>query len=218
MRLSIFFVPMLFLQYLIMASLAMTTLNNLTADQSALLAFKARVVDYRSVLTNNWSISYPICTWIGISCGSRHQRVTALNLSDIGLGGTIPPHLGNLTFLVSLDVAHNNFRGHLPNELGQLRRLRFIRFGFNKLSGSIPTWIGVLSKLQTLRLYNNSFTGPIPNSLFNLSKLEVFNAMYNVIDGNIPSRIGNFSSPFILNLGYNNLQGLLTIFGRLRLL
>ncbi|KAK9204111.1 hypothetical protein WN943_014369 [Citrus x changshan-huyou] len=185
----------------------MTTLSNLTTDQSALLAFKARVVDYRSVLTNNWSLSYPICGWVGISCGSRHQRVTALNLSDIGLGGTIPPHLGNLTFLVSLDVAHNNFHGHLPNELGQLRRLRFIRFGFNKLSGSIPTWIGVLSKLQTLRLYNNSFTGPIPNSLLNLSKLEVFDAMHNVIDGNIPSGIGNFSSLFILNLGYNNLQG-----------
>ena len=182
MCLSFFFVPMLLLQYSI-ASLAMTTLSNLTTDQSALLAFKARVVDYRSVLTNNWSISYPICSWVGISCGSRHQRVTALNLSDMGLGGTIPLHLGNLSFLVSLDVAHNNFHGHLPNELGQLRRLRFIRFGFNKLSGSIPTWIGVLSKLQTLRLYNNSFTGPIPNSLLNLSKLEVFDAIYNVIDG-----------------------------------
>ncbi|KAH9722898.1 protein kinase domain-containing protein [Citrus sinensis] len=202
----------------------MTTLSNLTTDQSALLAFKARVVDYRSVLTNNWSISYPICSWVGISCGSRHQRVTALNLSDMGLGGTIPLHLGNLSFLVSLDVAHNNFHGHLPNELGQLRRLRFIRFGFNKLSGSIPTWIGVLSKLQTLRLYNNSFTGPIPNSLLNLSKLEVFDAIYNVIDGtttkmtfidtynqlsgHLPSTIGH-SLPSIeyLTLAANNLTG-----------
>ena len=133
MRLSFFFVTMsvLVLQYLI-ASLAVTTLNDLTTDQSALLAFKAHVFDYRSALANNWSISYPICSWVGISCGSRHQRVTALNLSDMGLGGTIPLHLGNLTFLVSLDVAHNNFHGHLPNELGQLRRLRFIRFGFNK--------------------------------------------------------------------------------------
>ena len=206
MRLSFFFVPMLLLQYSI-ASIAMTTLNNLTTDQSALLAFKACVVDYRSVLTYNWSISYPICTWIGISCGSRHQRVTALNLSDIGLGVTIPPHLGNLTFLVSLDVSRNNFHDHLPNELGQLRRLRFIRFALNKLSGSIPTWIGVLSKLQMLSLRNNSFTGPIPNSLFNLSKLKVLDARYNVIDGNIPSGIGNLSSLFILNIGYNILQG-----------
>ena len=121
----------LVLQYLI-ASLAVTTLNDLTTDQSALLAFKAHVFDYRSALANNWSISYPICSWVGISCGSRHQRVTALNLSDMGLGGTIPLHLGNLTFLVSLDVSLNNFHGRLPNELGQLRRLRFIRFGFNK--------------------------------------------------------------------------------------
>ena len=211
MRLSFFFVPMLLLQYSI-ASLAMTTLSNLTTDQSALLAFKARVVDYRSVLTNNWSTSYPICTWIGISCGSRHQRVTALNLSDIGLGGTIPPHLGNLTFLVSLDVSLNNFHGHLPNELGQLRRLRFISFTLNKLSGSIPAWIGVLSKLQMLILRNNSFSGRIPNSLFNLSKLEMLQARFNLIGGNIPSGIGNLSNLITLDLRYNNLQGTFSIF------
>ncbi|KAH9778901.1 protein kinase domain-containing protein [Citrus sinensis] len=203
MRLSFFFVPML-LQYSI-ANLATTTLNNLT-DQSALLAFKAHVGDYRSVLANNWSISHPICSWVGISCDSRHQRVKALNLSGMGLGGTIPPHLGNLSFLMSLDVTLNNFYGHLPNELGKLGRLKFISFSFNKLSGSIPTWIGVLSKLQIMSLRNNNITGPIPNSLFNLSKLEMLQASFNVIDGNIPSGIGNLSNLFDLDLRHNNLQ------------
>ncbi|KAH9778808.1 hypothetical protein KPL71_007474 [Citrus sinensis] len=205
MRLSIFFVPMLLLQYLT-ASVATKTLKNLTTDQSALLAFKAHVVDYRSALANNWSMSSPICNWIGISCGLPHQRVTALNHLDMGLGGTIPSHLGNLLFLMSLDLALNNFHGHLAHELGQLRRLRFISFTFNKLSGSIPTWIDVLSKLRILSLCNNSLTGLIPNSLFNLSKLEMLDAMFNVIDGSIPSGIRNLSNLFNLNLGYNNLQ------------
>ncbi|KAH9722945.1 protein kinase domain-containing protein [Citrus sinensis] len=186
---------------------SMTTLNDLTTDQSALLAFKFHVFDYRSALANNWSISYPICSWVGISCGSRHQRVTALNLSDMGLGGTIPRHLGNLSFLVSLDISENNFHGHLPKELGQLRRLRVMRFAYNKLSGSFPSWIGVLSKLRILRLNNNSFTGPIPNSLFNLSRLEMLRAQSNIIGGTIPSRIGNLSKLVNLGLAFNNLQG-----------
>ncbi|KAH9722911.1 protein kinase domain-containing protein [Citrus sinensis] len=214
MRLSFFFVPMsvFVLQYLI-ASLAVMTLNDLTTDQSALLAFKAHVFDYRSALANNWSISYPICSWVGISCGSRHQRVTALNLSDMGLGGTIPLHLGNLSFLVSLHISENNFHGHLPKELGQLRRLRVMNFAYNKLSGIFPSWIGVLSKLRILRLRSKSFTGPIPNSLFNLSRLEELRAEFNFIGGNIPSRIGNLSKLVNLHLGeipteIGNLQNL----------
>ncbi|KAH9722906.1 protein kinase domain-containing protein [Citrus sinensis] len=208
MRLSFFFVTMsvLALQYLI-ASLAVTTLNDLTTDQSALLAFKAHVFYYRSALANNWSISYPICSWVGVSCGSRHQRVTALNLSDMGRGGTIPLHLGNLSFLVSLDISENNFHGHLPKELGQLRRLRVVNLAYNKFSGSFPSWIGVLSKLRILSLDNNSFTGPIPNSLFNLSRIEDLRAPFNFIGGNIPSRIGNLSKLVNLHLGFNNLQG-----------
>ncbi|XP_052291663.1 putative receptor-like protein kinase At3g47110 [Citrus sinensis] len=176
----------------------MTTLSNLTTDQSALLAFKARVVDYRSVLTNNWSISYPICSWVGISCGSRHQRVTALNLSDMGLGGTIPLHLGNLSFLVSLDVAHNNFHGHLPNELGQLRRLRFIRFvlalAYNPLGGILPPVIGNFS-----------------------ASLRQFYASNCKLGGSIPKEIGKLRGLILLSLGFNDLNGTISpTMGRLK--
>ncbi|KAH9722986.1 protein kinase domain-containing protein [Citrus sinensis] len=125
----------------------------------------------------------------------------------MGLGGTIPLHLGNLSFLVSLDISENNFHGHLPKELGQFRRLRVVSFAYNKLSGSFPSWIGVLSKLRILRLYNNSFTGPIPNSLFNLSRLETLRAEFNTIGGNIPSRIGNLSKLVYLDLSFSNLRG-----------
>ncbi|KAK9187718.1 hypothetical protein WN944_019116 [Citrus x changshan-huyou] len=125
----------------------------------------------------------------------------------MGLGGTIPPHLRNLSFLVYLNISHNHFHGHLPNELGQLRRLRVISLTNNELIGSIPSWIGALSKLRYLFLQNNSFIGPIPDSLFNLSRLQNLDIMYNMIDGSIPSRIGNLSRLMNLNFGYNNLQG-----------
>lgn len=207
MRLLFFSVPMLFLQYCFMVSLTMATVKNLTTDQSVLLEFKDNVADPRSVLTNNWSILYPVCSWIGISCVTCHQRITALNISYMGLQGTIPPHLGNLSFLVYLDASYNSFHGHLPNELTRLHRLRYINFNYNELSGSFPPWIGVLSKLQTLGLRDNSFRGLIPNSLFNLSKLEKLDLGLNTVDGSIPSKIGNLSKLTLLNLVGNNLQG-----------
>ncbi|KAJ0049325.1 hypothetical protein Pint_16556 [Pistacia integerrima] len=141
-----------------MATLAMTP-TNLTTDQSALLAFKANVVYARSVLTYNWSISIPVCNWVGVSCGARHGRVTALNLPHMALGRSIPSHLGNLSFLVYLDLSNNYFSGSLPNQLGQLRRLRYINLNNNKLSGDFPSWIGSLSELTYLGFYNNTFTG-----------------------------------------------------------
>lgn len=212
MRLLFYFVPMLLLQNSSMASLAMAPVTNITTDQSALLVFKSHAADSRGVLANNWSISYPLCSWVGISCGARHHRVTALNLSDLGLGGSISPYLGNLSFLVYLDISYNNFHGHLPNELGHLRRLKFISFNYNELSGSFPSWIGVLTKLKKLSLRNNSFTGLIPNSLFNLSKLEGLDLRFNNIDGSISSKIGNLSKLEGLNLADNNLQGTFHLF------
>lgn len=41
----------------------------------------------------------PVCSWIGVTCGSRHQRVIALTIPEMGLKGTIPPEIGNLSFL-----------------------------------------------------------------------------------------------------------------------
>ncbi|XP_044476876.1 probable LRR receptor-like serine/threonine-protein kinase At3g47570 [Mangifera indica] len=124
-----------------MAILAVTV-KNLTTDQYALLQFKAHITsDPYSVLAYNWSISNPICNWVGISCGARHERVTALNLPFMELGGTISPHLGNLSFLVKLDLSYNNFHGHLPNELGQLRRLRAFSISNNTISGGIPGFV-----------------------------------------------------------------------------
>lgn len=207
MRLLYFCVPMLMLLPCFMASLAMATVKNITTDESALLTFKAHVVDPRSVLMDNWSIIYPICSWVGISCASRHHRVRILNLSSMSLGGTVSPHLGNLSFLKYLIIEDNNFHGHLPSELGQLRRLRFISFYKNKISGSFPSWIGILSKLHTLFLRDNYFTGPVNNCLFNLSELVELDLRVNIFYGNIPSKIGNLSRLRLLNLGDNYFQG-----------
>ncbi|XP_044476865.1 putative receptor-like protein kinase At3g47110 [Mangifera indica] len=197
----------LFLHYCFMATLAVTA-KNLTTDQSALLQFKSHITsDPYSVLAYNWSISNPICNWIGISCGARHERVTALNLSFMDLGGTISPHLGNLSFLVKLDLSYNNFHGHLPNELGQLRRLRVFSISNNTISGGIPGFIGLLSKLQILKLEFNGFSGTIPDVLFNVTTLEALWSHNNNIQGSISPEIAKLTRLKIFYMASNLLSG-----------
>ncbi|XP_044476864.1 putative receptor-like protein kinase At3g47110 [Mangifera indica] len=197
----------LFLHYCFMATLAVTA-KNLTTDQSALLQFKSHITsDPYSVLAYNWSISNPICNWIGISCGGRHERVTVLNLSSMDLGGTVSSHLGNLSFLVNLDLSDNNFHGHLPNELGQLRRLRVFSVGNNRISGGIPGFIGLLSKLQNLKLEYNNFSGTIPDVLFNVTTLEALWSHNNNIQGSISSEIAKLTRLKIFYMASNFLSG-----------
>ncbi|XVF18708.1 hypothetical protein REPUB_Repub11eG0045900 [Reevesia pubescens] len=188
-----------------MACLAMT-LRNLTTDQFALLEFKDRILDPHHVLTNNWMTSSSVCDWFGVSCGVNHRRVISLDLPNMNLTGTIPPHLGNLSFLVYLDMSSNNFHGHLPKEMGQLRRLRLIDLRSNSLDGEIPSWFGNLHKVETLRIGNN-FTGTIPPTLSNMSNLQLLDLQRNQLFGSIPSTIYNISSLQKIGLTYNRLSG-----------
>ncbi|PPR88688.1 hypothetical protein GOBAR_AA31998 [Gossypium barbadense] len=190
-----------------MATISMK-LTTILTDQSALLVLKDHVIhDPANVLTTSWSASAPVCNWFGVSCGSKHRRVTALNLSGLGLVGTLPHHLGNLSFLSLLYITNNSFNGRLPVQLSNLQRLKYLSFGINYFSGEIPSWLGSLTELRTLFLYQNNFKGVIPFSLGYLSKLEALYLFENQISGSIPSSIFNISSLQIINLSDNMLSG-----------
>ena len=126
--------------------------NNFT-DQSALIAFKSQISNHDSVFAGgNWSTTTNFCEWFGVSCSRRRQRVTALNLSFVGLHGTISPHIANLSFLLSLDLKKNSFSGFLPHEIGHLHRLRKLNLSNNFLEGNIPPTIHNCHKLEYLSL------------------------------------------------------------------
>ncbi|KAB1212437.1 hypothetical protein CJ030_MR5G023979 [Morella rubra] len=181
---------------------------NITSDQSSLLALKACISDQpHNPLTSNWSTSTSVCNWIGVKCGSKHRRVMALNLSYMGLAGTIPPHVGNLSFLVWLSAANNSFHGSVPNELTRLYRLKGLYLRFNSFNGEIPSSLGLLHRLQLLSLRGNSFTGNIPTSLCNLSSLQKMDLGSNMLTGFIPSSIFNLSSLQRISVQDNKLSG-----------
>ncbi|KAH0681534.1 hypothetical protein KY285_021923 [Solanum tuberosum] len=184
------------------------TQTNITTDQLALLSLKSQISsDPFHYLNESWSPAINVCRWVGVTCGSRHQRVKSLNLSDMTLTGTIPRDLGNLTFLISLDLGSNNFHGNLPQEIARLSRLKFLDLSFNKFRGEIPSWFGFLERLQVLNLRSNSFTGFIPPSLSNASRLETLEISANLLEGNIPEEIGNLHNLNLLSIQHNKLTG-----------
>ncbi|KAG6388697.1 hypothetical protein SASPL_150129 [Salvia splendens] len=188
------------------------SLNSITTDKHALISFKNSITsDPYAILSANWSQNNTsVCNWIGVSCGLKHGRVTALNLSGYGLVGTVAPHLGNLTFLRYLDISFNNFSGFLPFELSKLRHLKVMNVGANSFTGEIPTWLGSLPRLEKLYLYKNTFLGTIPSSLSNNTKnqmLQILNLNYNQLSGSIPYAIFNVSSLREIRIRNNSLSG-----------
>ncbi|CAI9782590.1 unnamed protein product [Fraxinus pennsylvanica] len=204
-----YFLCAILLVQCLMACKAMAT-TNITTDQSSLLTFKAHInLDPSHILSKNWSVSTSVCVWMGVSCGLRHQRVTALDISSMNLTGKIPSKLGNLSFLVSINLSRNYFHGNVPQEMIQLRRLKILDFRSNNFGGEIPSWLHFLSKLQVLNLRENSFTGFIPPSLSNISTLQHLDLSSNLLQGKIPKDIGNLHNLKSLGLQTNGLSGVI---------
>ena len=92
----------------------------------------------RGTAALDWSATTTIYSWEGITLNASSTRVTALELSDEDLDGTIPPSLGGLSALETLDLSDNDLTGEIPADLGRLWSLQTIRLSGNNLTGCIP--------------------------------------------------------------------------------
>ncbi|CAM8949309.1 unnamed protein product [Rhodiola kirilowii] len=210
----------------------LTAFSNET-DMLALLALKNGFLDGTDIplSLSSWNASLHFCQWPGITCGRRHQRVTALDLAEQHLTGTLSSHIGNLTFLRFLNLSYCNIKGVVPEEIGQLSRLRefnmlsnalrgniplhltncselrIIDLGQNHLTGTIPSQIGSMYKLEMLFMDRNNLTGDIPSMLGNISSLTRLLLSDNRLLGSIPSSLGKLGNLRILDFGINNLSG-----------
>ncbi|PRQ57773.1 putative protein kinase RLK-Pelle-LRR-XII-1 family [Rosa chinensis] len=176
-------------------------------DRLALLKFKESIVADPHGFLNSWNGSVHFCNWHGITCRRRHQRVTALNLPDADLDGTISPYIGNLSFLRTFRLLNNSFSGKIPQQVDHLFRLRHLNLSSNMLEGEIPVSLTFCSKLSIISIASNRLTGKIPSEIGSLMKLLHLDLQKNNLTGGIPPSLGNLSSITLLSLQYNHLVG-----------
>ncbi|GJR67695.1 leucine-rich repeat receptor protein kinase EMS1 [Tanacetum coccineum] len=154
-----------------------------------------------------------------------------LNLNQNQFSGEIPPELGLLTELQSLDLSSNSLAGEIPPEIGKLTKLRSLGFGNNffngtingniflhlkklrfldiannSISGELPPEIGDLENLTDLFIGINQFSGEIPHEIGKLVKLENFYSPSCFFKGPLPREIGHLKMLSKLDLSYNPLK------------
>ena len=185
----------------VVATLASAT----DADRAALIALYNATggADWR--INDKWLSEAPIGEWLGVTTNSD-GRVTDIDLNNNQLTGPIPPELGNLTMLRSLNLFYNRLTA-IPPELGNLANLEELQLSGNQLTGPIPPELGNLAKLQRLDFTQNQLTGPIPSELGNLADLTGLFLHINQLTGEVPTQLGSLANLQRLSLSGNELTG-----------
>jgi Leucine-rich repeat (LRR) protein len=208
------------------------TLNGNDTDFISLLDSKHAIMNDPKGALSSWNTTTHFCSWEGVVCsGTRPERVVMLNMSGQALEGHISPSLGNMSYLISLELSRNKFYGQIPPNLGYLHKLKHLGLGNNSLQGNIPDAVtncsnllvldlqgnllvgeipkklALLSNLLHLRLNSNNFSGAIPPDLGNITTLEYVYIHYNQLHGSIPEELGKLSNMSDLSLGGNMLSG-----------
>ncbi|XP_073023963.1 tyrosine-sulfated glycopeptide receptor 1-like [Primulina eburnea] len=86
----------------------------------------------------------------------------ALYLGNNSLFGTIPLEIGQLKFIVTLDLSNNSFSGSIPDTISNLTNLEKLDLSGNQLSGQIPASLRNLHFLSFFSVAYNNLEGPIP--------------------------------------------------------
>ena len=187
-----------------------TELAVVNRDRAALIAIYHATGGPNWERNDNWLTSLRMGDWEGVATHLRADgvvTVTGLALVRNNLTGTIPPEIGNLTGLESLEISGNPLTGPIPPQIGSLTGLKWLWLHSNQLTGPIPAEIGNLTGLKSLWLGSNALLGTIPREIGDLTGLEQLWLYNNALTGPIPPEIGNLTGLDQLALGGNQLTG-----------
>ncbi|KAG6399086.1 hypothetical protein SASPL_140560 [Salvia splendens] len=148
------------------------------------------------------------CKWKSVTC-SRDNRVTKIQIRQQNLQGSLPPSLGKLTSLQTLEVQNNQLSGALPSLAG-LNSLQTLSVNNNNFTSVPPDFFDGMTSLQEVSMDYNPFTSwKIPAGLKSASALQKFTATSANISGPFPDFFGaaTFSSLTNLHLAFNNIEG-----------
>jgi hypothetical protein len=153
-----------------------SALNSALIQRHALVLFFIKLNGLHWTLAagkQEWLTPDHECTWHGIACNSN-KEVTAIELWNLNLEGSIPKEIMSLTAMQTLSLPENRIKGHLPTDaFVMLPKLTDLTLFMNSISGSIDDRI--LDRMTTLRTFNidsNNLTGTIPTEVGKLLALE----------------------------------------------
>ena len=109
--------------------------TELVGDCEALLGLRDRI---RGTGRLNWAGGKAMSEWTGVTVSGTPQRVTGLNLADLGLDGQLSGLLGNLTGLTALDLSGNALTGMIPSKLALLTNLTTVSLSGTSFTGCAP--------------------------------------------------------------------------------
>lgn len=135
------------------------------------------------------------------SSGGRITRLVLIEHLDTL---ALPPCIGGLTELITLNLMKNNIKS-LPQEFWGLMKLETLQLAVNQLC-SIPKEIGNLGRLKFLDIYSNKLT-ILPVAIGGLVELEYLNVSGNNLQV-VPSEIKSLTHLKWLLLGKNSLNSL----------
>uniref|UniRef100_M4E8N9 non-specific serine/threonine protein kinase n=1 Tax=Brassica campestris TaxID=3711 RepID=M4E8N9_BRACM len=109
---------------LLCSSSAELTDKGVNYEVLALIGIKSSLIDPHGVLMNWDDTAVDPCSWNMITC-SADGFVLSLLLQNNYITGHIPPEIGKLMKLKTLDLSTNNFTGQIPSTLSASTNLQY---------------------------------------------------------------------------------------------
>ncbi|XP_058080234.1 protein STRUBBELIG-RECEPTOR FAMILY 8 isoform X3 [Magnolia sinica] len=136
-------------------------------------------------------------SWKGISCAG--PAVIAIQVSGLGLNGTMGYLLSNLFSLRTLDLSNNNIHDTIPYQLPP--NLTYLNLASNNFSGNLPYSISNMVALNYLNASHNSLSMSVGDVFTDLEHLSILNIANNHFTGWIPKEFNLIPN---LQLGGNS--------------
>ncbi|EXB77034.1 Protein STRUBBELIG-RECEPTOR FAMILY 8 [Morus notabilis] len=146
-------------------------------------------------------------SWKGITC--EGSAVVSIEISGLGLSGTMGYMLANLVSLRKFDLSDNNIHDTIPYQLPP--NLTSLNLAKNNLSGNLPYSFSTMSSLNYLNVSRNSLAQSIGDVFVNLSSLGTLDLSFNNFSGDLPNTLGSLFNLSSLYMQNNQLTGSLNV-------
>lgn len=146
-------------------------------------------------------------SWKGIKCSG--SSITEIDLSGLGLSGSMGYQLASLTSVTYFDLSKNKLKNDIPYQLPP--KVQHLDLSGNELSGTVPYSISQMKDLKYLSLSHNKLNGMLTDMFGQLPKLTEMDLSFNSMTGNLPQSFKNLTGLSTLHLQNNQFTGSINV-------